>query len=179
MSITRTILRVTIGGLFIGHGTQKLFGWFGGKGLDATADGFEHLGLRPGRPNAIAAGVTETGGGALLVLGGATPFAAAGLIGTMITAIKRVHRTNGPWASDGGFEYHLVMIGALLTLVEGGPGPLSIDRASGNERRGVAWAAWSLVAGVAGAAAVDSLARRASAESAASPLRTVSHVEAA
>ena len=60
----RTILRITIGVLFIGHGTQKLFGWFGGNGLDATADGFEHLGPHPGRENAIAGGTAEALGGA-------------------------------------------------------------------------------------------------------------------
>jgi putative oxidoreductase len=97
----------------------------------------------------------------------------------MITAIKRAHRKNGPWASNGGFEYHLVLIGALLKLAEEGPGPFSIDRATGHERRGFAWAAAALVAGVAGAAGVDTLARRASAASTASPLQSVADVEAA
>ena len=59
----RLLLRLTVGGFFFGHGTQKLFGWFGGNGLEATAQGFERLGLRPGRHNAIAAGRPRPGEG--------------------------------------------------------------------------------------------------------------------
>ncbi len=65
----RTLLRVLIGGLFVGHGTQKLFGWFGGYGPDGTGQFFESIGLRPGRRNAMIAGASEAGGGALLALG--------------------------------------------------------------------------------------------------------------
>ena len=64
MKLARAILRITIGVLFVGHGTQKLFGWFGGKGLDATAESFESMGLYPGRENAVAAGATGAVGGA-------------------------------------------------------------------------------------------------------------------
>src|SRR5437588_11668916 len=103
MKIARFLLRITIGGLFVGHGTQKLKGWFGGHGLDATAGVFEQLGLRPGRRNAIAAGVSEAGGGAALALGLPTPFASATLIGTMCTAIYRVHLKNGPWITNQGY----------------------------------------------------------------------------
>jgi putative oxidoreductase len=76
MGLARLLLRTVVGGLFIGHGTQKLFRWFGGGGLDATGQGFEALGLTPGRRNALAAGLAESGGGALLALGLATPVAA-------------------------------------------------------------------------------------------------------
>ena len=62
MKLGRLLLRLSVGGFFVGHGTQKLFGWFGGHGLDATAAGFEQLGLRPGRRHAIAAGAAEAGG---------------------------------------------------------------------------------------------------------------------
>ena len=96
MKIGRLLLRLSVGGFFFGHGTQKLFGWFGGHGLDATAECFEQLGLRPGKRNAIAAGAAEAGGGALLALGLATPLAGAALTGTMLTAIDRVHAKNGP-----------------------------------------------------------------------------------
>src|ERR1700760_1841549 len=99
MKIARFLLRVTVGALFFGHGTQKLKGWFGGHGLDATANMFESLGLHPGRRNATAAGLSEAGGGVALALGLATPFASAALIGTMLTAIYRVHLKNGPWAT--------------------------------------------------------------------------------
>src|ERR1039458_3355626 len=134
MKIGRLLLRLVVGGLFVGHGTQKLFGWFGGNGLDATAQGFEQLGLRRGRKTAIAAGAAEAGGGALLAVGLATPLAASILIATMLTAIHRVHGPEGPWLTDGGYEYNLVLIAAALALVEGGPGGLSLDGALGRER---------------------------------------------
>src|SRR5580698_8270236 len=97
MKIARLLLRLAVGGFFVGHGTQKLFGWFGGHGLEATAQGFEQIGLRPGRPNAIAAGAAEAGGGALLAAGLATPLAASVLTATMLTAIDKVHGKKGPW----------------------------------------------------------------------------------
>ena len=81
MKIGRLLLRVAVGGFFVGHGTQKLFGWFGGHGLDATAKAFDSMGLRPGKANAIAAGAAEAGGGALLATGVATPLAASVLDG--------------------------------------------------------------------------------------------------
>ncbi len=149
MKFARLLLRLVLGGLFFGHGTQKLFGWFGGHGLDATSQGFESMGARPGRLNAIAASTAETAGGALVVLGAATPLAAAGLVATMLTAIKRVHFKNGPWNTNGGYEFNLTLIAAALALVEVGPGPLSIDR---DRFSGSGWALASLLAGVAGAA---------------------------
>ena len=114
----RTVLRIIVGGLFFGHGAHKLFGWFGGRGLDATAQGFESMGMHPGRANALAAGVSEAGGGAALALGLASPLAESALIATMLTAIHRVHLKNGVWATTGGYEYNLVLIVALLTLAE-------------------------------------------------------------
>jgi putative oxidoreductase len=120
MKIGRLLLRTTVGAFFFGHGTQKLFGWFGGGGLDATAEMFEGLGLRPGRANALAAGAAEAGGGALLASGLATPLAASALTATMLTAIRTVHFKNGPWVTKGGYEYNLVLIGAVLALAESG-----------------------------------------------------------
>jgi putative oxidoreductase len=151
MKIARLLLRLVVGGLFVGHGTQKLFGWFGGYGLDATAKGFEQLGLRPGRRHALAAGAAETGGGALLAVGLATPLASSVLVATMLTAINRVHAKNGPWVSNGGYEYNLVLIAAALTLAEVGPGSLSLDAARGRERYGSGWALAALAAGTLGA----------------------------
>jgi uncharacterized membrane protein YphA (DoxX/SURF4 family) len=91
MGLFRLLARTTIGLLFVGHGTQKLFGWFGGGGLDGTGGFFEQLGLRPGRRHALAAGAAEAGGGLLFALGAATPLGAAAVSGSMITAIKTVH----------------------------------------------------------------------------------------
>jgi putative oxidoreductase len=151
MRIGRLLLRLVVGGLFVGHGTQKLFGWFGGQGLDATAQGFEQIGLRPGRRNAIAAGAAEAGGGALLAIGLATPIASSVLTATMLTAIYRVHAKNGPWVTNGGYEYNLVLIAAALALAEVGPGQLSLDAARGEEHSGPGWALAALGAGVVGA----------------------------
>jgi putative oxidoreductase len=156
MKLARLATRVVVGGLFVGHGLQKLNGSFGGSGLDETAKGFESMGLRPGRRNAIAAGASEAGGGALLALGAAMPFAGAALIGTMITAIRTVHWKNGVWVGKGGYEYNLVLIAAVATLIEAGPGCLSVGR----ERKGLGWALAALGAGAAGSFAVTELARR-------------------
>jgi putative oxidoreductase len=151
MKIGRLLLRLTVGGFFFGHGTQKLLGWFGGHGLEATSQGFEQMGLRPGKRNAIAAGVSEAGGGALLALGLATPLAASAVTATMLTAIKTVHAKNGPWASNGGYEYNVVLIAAALILVEVGPGEHSLDAKLGGERSGTGWTLAALAGGVLGA----------------------------
>jgi putative oxidoreductase len=159
MKTGRLLLRLVVGGLFIGHGTQKLFGWFDGPGPDETEQMMNNLDLHPARRNALAAGVTETAGGALLALGLATPLAAASLIGVMITAIRKVHAANGPWVSRGGYEYNLVLIAALLGLVDGGPGDLSVDRALGIHDTGPAWALAALGLGAAASAVTIELGR--------------------
>jgi putative oxidoreductase len=151
MKLGRLILRVVVGGYFFGHGTQKLFGWFGGHGLDATAGMFESIGLRPGKRHATAAGVAEAGSGAALLLGAASPLPSSVLIATMITAIHRVHLANGPWVTDQGYEYNLVLIAAALALAETGPGSPSVDGALGTERSGTKWALLALLLGVIGA----------------------------
>ncbi len=151
MKIGRLLLRLTVGSLFFGHGTQKLFGWFGGHGLDATSNMFDSLGMRPGQRNAVAAGLAEAGGGAGIALGLATPLSAAALTSVMLTAINRVHLKNGPWAANGGYEYNIVLIAAVLTLAEVGPGELSLDHLLGNERTGPGWTLLALALGVAGA----------------------------
>jgi putative oxidoreductase len=158
MKLGRLLLRASVGGFFIGHGTQKLFGWFGGYGLKATSDAFEGMGMRPGRAHATAAGVAETAGGAGLLLGARTPLSASVLIATMLTAINRVHLKNGPWVTKGGYEYNVVLIAAALALAEAGPGPLSVDRLRGREHSGDGWALLALALGAAGAAGAHALA---------------------
>jgi putative oxidoreductase len=159
MGFGRLLLRTVIGGLFIGHGTQKLFGWFGGGGLEATGQGFEAIGLAPGRRNAVVAGLAESGGGALLGLGLAAPLAEATLISVMLTAIRTVHWKKGPWLSNGGYEYNAVLISALLGLAKAGPGRWSLDHARGKERSGLRWVAVALAAGVAGSLAATASAQ--------------------
>ena len=159
MGLFRLLARVTIGALFVGHGTQKLFGWFGGGGPEGTGKFFEELGLRPGRRYALAAGASEAGGGLCFALGAATPLAAAALSGAMITAIKTVHWEKGVWSSRGGYEYNLVLLAAVFGLTENGPGQWSLDRLLGRRRWGTPWALAALVAGAAGSAATLAAAK--------------------
>jgi putative oxidoreductase len=153
MDIGRTALRLVMGPLFVGHGTQKLFGWFGGHGLEATADMFESkLGLKPGKRHATAAGAAEAIGGALLTLGALTPVAAGLITGTMITAIRKVHAPNGPWATQGGYEYNAVLIAAMLALTADGPGRPSVDAAAFPRLKGDALALTQFALAAAGSA---------------------------
>lgn len=154
MKLGRLIARIVIGSLFVGHGTQKWFGWFGGPGIEGATGMMDSLGLRPARRNAVAASASETVGGAMIALGALTPVAAAALIGTMVTAVRTVHLKSGPWNKDGGYEFNLVLIAGLLALVDGGPGRLSVDGRLGIHDTGAFWALAALAAGVAGSTLV-------------------------
>jgi putative oxidoreductase len=146
MDLGRLLLRGAVGALFVGHGTQKLFGWFGGHGPDGTGGFFENLGLRPGRRHATAAGIAEAGGGALFALGAATPVAATAISATMLTAIRKVHLPKGPWVTEGGYEYNVALIALAAALVETGPGRPSVDAALFPRWKGTGWALASLAA---------------------------------
>jgi putative oxidoreductase len=152
MKLLILVTRLLLGGLFVGHGAQKLFGWFGGFGPDGTGGWLESLGVKPGKQNAMAAGASEMGGGALLAAGLATPAAAAAIIGVMATAIRTVHQPNGPWVTENGWEYPAVIIATVLAITEAGPGPVSLDAALDSEHSGTGWALAALVAGVGGSA---------------------------
>lgn len=159
MKFGMTLVRVLLGGLMMGHGAQKLFGWFGGHGPEGTGQFFESLGLRPGRRNAVAAGAAEAGGGALIALGLLTPLGGAAVTGAMATAIATVHGPRGPWVTEGGWEYNAVIIGTAAAITDVGPGPWSLDAVRGRERWGSGWAAAQLAAGLAGSAAIVAMAR--------------------
>jgi putative oxidoreductase len=139
---------------------QKLEGRFDGPGIDGTKEMMESLEMRPATAHAYAAGVTETAGGALLAAGAATPLAAASLIGVMITAIRKVHLKNGPWISNQGYEYNLVLIAALLAIVDGGPGPISVDALRRKSRRGFPAMLGALGLGAAASTIAIELGRR-------------------
>jgi len=158
MQLGRLLLRATVSEVFFVHGTQKLFGWIGGYGPEGTGQFFESLGLRPGRRNAVAAGVTETTGSILLALGLATPAAAAGLTAVMITALRTAIWKDGIKPATGEFEV-LLAVGALA-LADMGPGRLSLDAARGRERCGPGWALAALGAGAAGSAIAIESGRR-------------------
>jgi putative oxidoreductase len=134
------VLRLVVGALFIGHGTQKLFGWFGGYGVEGTGGFMESLGYRPGKHYAVMGGIAEAGGGLLLLLGLLTPLAAAAIIGMMINAIFAVHVENGAWAQNNGYEYPLVLAVAAGAIALGDGGSASIDKLLGLNLGGViAW----------------------------------------
>ncbi|MFI9647695.1 DoxX family membrane protein [Streptomyces sp. NPDC052040] len=120
------LLRLGTGGLLAAHGTQKLFGWFGGGGLEGTGRFMESIGYSPGKASAAAAGLTETGGGALLALGLATPAAGAAAAGAMAGAAA-VHVPNGFFAQGGGYEYAASLALTAAGLAVAGPGRLSAD----------------------------------------------------
>jgi len=161
------ILRIAVGLTLVGHGTQKLFGWFGGYGLEGTGGFLEQLGFRPGRRAALMAGLTEAGGGALLALGLLTPLAATMVIAVMLVAIVSVHLSKGFFVSNGGYEYPLLLAVAALTLAITGPGQLSLDALLGTERAGLPWGIAAAALGSVGGA-VQLLGRRSTQATAAS-----------
>lgn len=160
MSWGRVLVRVVVGGLFVGHGLQKLKGSFGGPGLQGTEKMMEGLEMEPAKENALAVSVAETGAGAAIVLGAATPLAAGGLIASMVTAIRKVHGKNGVWNSNGGFEYNAVLISTLVALASDGPGRASIDAAFGRSRWGGGGGLFALVLGLGSSFAAVELGKR-------------------
>ncbi len=150
MDIGLLLLRLTIGLTLAAHGSQKLFGWFGGHGLEGTAKALETLGFYPGRRHALMAGLVETGGGVLLALGFLTPAAAAVVFSVMFVAGVSAHLKQGFFAMSGGYEYTLVLGVAGLTVAFTGPGALSLDALFGYTMSGAWWGAAALFVGLAG-----------------------------
>jgi len=151
MSIGILILRLAAGLTLAAHGTQKLFGWFGGYGLTGTGGFLEQLGFVPGRRNALVAGLAETGAGLLLALGLATPIAAAVLFSVMVVAGVSAHAPKGFFAHNGGYEYTLLLGVAALSVAFTGPGALSLDALLGVRDAGAGWGLLALLVGLAGA----------------------------
>jgi putative oxidoreductase len=121
------IIRLVVGLLFVAHGAQKLFGWFGGYGIKGTGGWFESIGVKPGATMAVLAGLSELGGGLLFALGLVTPLAAILIIGTMLVAIVKVHAANGLWATANGYELNLLYIVIALGVALTGAGSYSLD----------------------------------------------------
>ncbi len=119
------------------------------------------IGLEPAKLNARAVALTETVGGAAIAAGVATPYAAAGLIATMVTAVRKVHFGNGLWNSKGGYEFNAVLVAALAAIVDQGPGAVSIDAIRGRSRGGVLMMLLALGGGIAGSFAVTEFAKHA------------------
>jgi len=145
------VIRALLGLLLFAHGTQKLFGWFGGHGLEGTGGFFEQVGHRPGRAMAGIAGLSEAGGGTLLFLGLLTPLGAAMVIGVMIVAAVSVHGSNGLWATNGGYELPLTNAVVAAGLGFTGPGSFSVDHALGLGWSGWGWGLLAILVGGSGA----------------------------
>ncbi|WP_029100889.1 DoxX family protein [Brevibacillus thermoruber] len=122
MDLGLLIIRLVVGLTFVGHGAQKLFGWFGGYGLKGTGGWLESIGLKPGVTMALLAGLGELVGGLLFAAGVGTWVGALLIALTMLVAIVKVHGANGYWATQNGFEYNLVLIAVAIGVALIGPG---------------------------------------------------------
>ena len=127
LNIGLLIIRLVVGLLFVGHGAQKLFGWFGGYGLKGTGGWFESIGMKPGVTMALMAGLAELIAGILFAAGLLTPLAALMIAGTMVMGIVKVHGQNGLWATSNGYEYNLTLIAVVIGIALIGPGQYALD----------------------------------------------------
>ncbi|MBX3194923.1 MAG: DoxX family protein [Microbacteriaceae bacterium] len=142
MGIGKLLLRIVLGTVFVAHGTQKLFGWFGGGGLEGTEKMVAAQRMNPPRRNALAVALAETLGGVGIALGAATPVATAAVTAAMATAFTKVHGKNGFFNSNRGYEFNLTLVAGAAAVTIDGPGPLSVDAVAGKSR-------WGLFAGLA------------------------------
>lgn len=127
--IASTILRIPVGIILMAHGAQKLFGAFGGYGLEGTGQWMASIGLEPGYLMALLAGSAEFFGGLALVIGLLVRPASAVIAFTMLMAIFSVHISNGLFMASNGYEYALTLLVIAVSLVFSGAGSLSIDKA--------------------------------------------------
>ncbi|HEU0116537.1 MAG TPA: DoxX family protein, partial [Thermomicrobiales bacterium] len=125
------VLRLAVGGLLAGHGAQKLFGAFGGGGMQGTATWLESMGLKPGDRWALLAGLSEFGGGMLTALGLFHPLGPIATEGAMSLAAFHVHAGKPIWNTQGGAELPVTNMSAALALALAGPGRFSLDEALG------------------------------------------------
>ena len=132
-NLSSLLLRLTAGVIFIAHGAQKLFGLFGGYGLEGTGQWMASIGLEPGYLMALAAGSAEFFGGIALLLGLLTRPAALALAVTMVVAIFTVHIQNGLFMDNNGYEFGLALFAIAIALVLNGGGKLSLDRIIANK----------------------------------------------
>jgi putative oxidoreductase len=146
VDVAMILLRLVAGLTLTAHGSQKLFGSFGGGGIAGTRTFFASLGFRRPHLMAFAAGTGELAGGLLLAFGLLTPVAALALVVVMLNAIATVHWRKGFFNSAGGYEYNLLVIATALAVTAGGPGRFSLDAAFGwTEQISGPW--WMLAVG--------------------------------
>jgi putative oxidoreductase len=154
MDVGLLLIHTLIGLLLAGHGAQKLFGVFGGYGLEGTGGYMEGFGLRPGKPFAALAGAAELLGGLLLAVGLLTPLAAALIAATMFVAARTDHAGKGLWITGGGAEYVLTVSAVAIGLAFNGAGAWSLDAAIGWHVSGLAWGLGAFAAALAGLFAI-------------------------
>ncbi|HZD51625.1 MAG TPA: DoxX family protein [Woeseiaceae bacterium] len=130
------VLRVPIGITLMGHGGQKLFGWFGGPGLEGTGSMMAQIGLNPGYVMGLLAGSAEFFGGLLLFIGFLVRPAGAVVGCTMLVAIFAVHFPKGLFLANGGYEYALALLAVSVSLLVSGAGRVSIDEWLARSRQG-------------------------------------------
>ena len=123
------ILRLVVGLTMAAHGAQKLFGVWGGSGMNGWTQVVQRLRMRPARPLAWISALSEFGGGLLLALGLLSPLGSLAIISAMLVAIATVHLSKGFWVTKGGYEFNLTLIGASAALAITGPGAYSFDNA--------------------------------------------------
>tara|TARA_R110002167_G_scaffold10378_4_gene47699 strand:+ start:329 stop:772 length:444 start_codon:yes stop_codon:yes gene_type:complete len=121
-------LRLSAGVIFTAHGAQKLFGWFGGYGLEGTAGWMASIGIEPGYLMALMAGSAEFFGGLFLILGLLVRPSSIVLALTMVVAIVTVHLEHGLFMSNGGYEFALALLAISVGLAVRGAGSVSLDR---------------------------------------------------
>jgi putative oxidoreductase len=121
------LLRLVIGLTLAAHGAQKLFGWWGGPGMTGWTQAVTRLRIRPAKPWAWVAALSEFVGGLLFALGFLTPLGCLAIAGSMLVAIATVHLSKGFWVSKGGYEFNLSILAAVAALALTGPGAYSLD----------------------------------------------------
>ncbi|SRR5579884_2340484 len=131
ISLGLLILRIVAGLTLAAHGSQKLFGWFGGPGFNGTTGMMKSMRFEPNWLWALLAGLGEFAGGLLLAVGFLTPIGAIGIVGAMLMAILKAHWQNGFWNSKRGYEFPLNLLVIALAIAIAGPGSYSIDAVIG------------------------------------------------
>jgi putative oxidoreductase len=160
MSIAFLVIRLILGLGLAAHGTQKLFGWFGGYGISGTGGFFEGLGFRPGWLFALMAGLGETVGGVLTFLGLGGAVGPMLIILVMLVAIGTVHYNKGFFVTNGGWELNAAYIATALAVAFAGSGIYSLDNALGSTFLTNATQVWYALAATVIVAALNLLARR-------------------
>jgi putative oxidoreductase len=125
------ILRLVVGGILAAHGAQKLFGLWGGPGINGWTGAMTRLRIRPARPWAWISALGEFAGGLGLAFGLLYPVPSVAIAGAMLVAIALVHLPKGFWNTKGGYEFNLALVGAVAALALTGPGAISLDSALG------------------------------------------------